>query len=234
MKTQKVTLKTEDAGSMNCYCSMPQGKGQFPGMIVLQEAFGVNSHIRNVADRLAKEGFATIAPQLFHRTAEPDAEFPYTDFNLIMPHFQGITPDGLTADLKASYQWLQAQGDIKIDKIGSIGFCLGGRVSFLANMVLPLAAAVSYYGGQAHSIASRASEIHGPHLFFWGGLDKHILPEHVETVINEMKKAGKTYINVIISYADHAFNCDDRPNYNKDASIEAWAMAMAFLKNKLG
>ncbi|HSY76328.1 MAG TPA: dienelactone hydrolase family protein, partial [Bacteroidia bacterium] len=95
MSTQKVLLKVNDGTTMQAYVSMPEGKGPFPGVIVLQEAFGVNGHIRNVTDRVAKEGYVAIAPELFHRTAEVGLEIAYnTDFSLIMPHFQAMTPEG--------------------------------------------------------------------------------------------------------------------------------------------
>ncbi|HTB07351.1 MAG TPA: dienelactone hydrolase family protein [Bacteroidia bacterium] len=234
MSTQTVTLKVSDGTSMNAYVSTPEGKGPFPGMLVLQEAFGVNGHIRNVADRIAKEGYVAIAPELFHRSAKPGEEFAYNDFAPIMPHFQAMSVEGMSADVKACYDWLQQQANVKHGKIGSIGFCLGGRVSFLANATVPLSAAVSFYGGRTESIADKAIDLHGPQLFFWGGLDKHILQEHIDAVINAVKKANKPYTNVVISYADHAFHCDERPSYNKQAASEAWAMSMAFLKNNLG
>jgi carboxymethylenebutenolidase len=189
--------------------------------------------MRHVTDRIAKEGYVAIAPQLFHRTAG-NAEFGYGDFSMVMPHFQAITEEGLSTDIKACYDWLKGQAEVVHDKLGTIGFCLGGRVSFLANTILPFSACVSYYGGGLHTIADKAVDVKAPQLFFWGGLDKHILPEHVETVVNAMQKAEKPYINVVISYADHAFSCDDRPNYNADAAAEAWAMSMVFFKNKLG
>ena len=233
MKTERVNLKVSDGTTVQAYVSMPDGNGKFPGLVVLQEAFGVNSHMRNVCDRLAKEGYVVIAPELFHRTAPAGFEGSYTDFASLAPHFQGITAEGLSTDMKASYDWLQQQSNVNHAKIGSIGFCLGGRASFLANVTLPLSAAVSYYGGGTDAIADKASELHGPHLFFWGGLDKHITPEKVDTVINAVKKAGKPHINVVISYADHAFNCDERPSYNKQAAAEAWAMTLAFFKNHL-
>jgi carboxymethylenebutenolidase len=233
MNTKKISLKVSDGSEMGAYISIPEGKGPFPGVIVFQEAFGVNPHMRRVTDQIAKEGYVAICPALFHRTAG-DSEFPYGDFSLIMPHFQGITPEGLSADIKACYDWLKEQPEVVHDKLGTIGFCLGGRVSFLANAILPFSACISYYGGSTHLLADKAADMHAPHLFFWGGLDKHILPEHVETVISAMKKAEKPFINVVISYADHAFNCDDRPAYNAEASKEAWAMSMAFFKNKLG
>ncbi len=234
MNTKKISLKVSDGTEMGVYVSIPEGKGPFPGVIVFQEAFGVNPHIRSVADRIAKEGYVAIAPELFHRTAEAGAEFSYGDFTPIMPHFQGITPEGLSNDVTACYDWLKNQPEVIHDKLGTIGFCLGGRVSFLANTILPFSACISYYGGSTHLMADRAATMQAPHLFFWGGLDKHILPEHVETVINAVKKAEKPFINVVISYADHAFNCNDRPNYNPEAASEAWAMSMAFFKNKLG
>jgi len=234
MKTSKTILKVSDGTSMQVYTSAPDGTGKFPAVIVLQEAFGVNGHIRGIADRIAKEGYVTIAPELFHRTAPIGFESGYTDFEVLKPHFQGITVEGLTADLKACYDWTQQQANVNNAKVGSIGFCLGGRVSFLANMVLPLSAAVSYYGGGSGALADRANELHGAQLFFWGGLDKHIPQEQIDTVIAALKKADKPYANVVISYADHAFNCDERPSYNKKAATEAWAMSLAFLKNNLG
>ncbi len=233
MSTKKVSLKVSDGSEMEAYVSMPEGKGPFPGIIVFQEAYGVNHHMRNVTDRIAKEGYVAIAPPLFHRTAG-NAEFAYGDFNVVMPHFQAITNEGLSQDIKACYDWLKVQTEVAHDKLGTIGFCLGGRVSFIANAILPFSACVSYYGGGLHTIADMALKLHAPQLFFWGGLDKHILPEHVETVVNAVKAAEKPYVNVVISYADHAFSCDDRPNYNADAAAEAWAMSMAFFKNKLG
>lgn len=233
MNTKKVSLKVSDGSEMEAYVSMPEGKGPFPGIIVFQEAFGINQHMRNVTDRLAKEGYAAIAPQLFHRTAG-DAEFGYGDFSVVMPHFQALTLEGLSSDISACYHWLKEQPEVMHDKLGTIGFCLGGRISFLANTLHPFSACISYYGGSLHTIADMASKAHAPQLFFWGGLDKHISPEHVETVVNAMKKAEKPYVNVVFSYADHAFNCEDRPNYNPDASKEAWGMSMAFLRNKLG
>jgi len=170
---------------------------------------------------------------LFHRTAQPGLEITYGDMASVTPHMQGTSPEGMIADMRAAYNWLQQQDNVKHDKAGAIGFCMGGRAAFLANTVLPLSAAISFYGGRTDALADRASELHAPHLFFWGGLDKHITPEQVDAVINAVKKANKPYTNVVISYADHAFNCDDRPNYNPQAASEAWAMSMAFFKNRL-
>ncbi|GAB3857356.1 dienelactone hydrolase family protein [Hymenobacter terrigena] len=229
-----VTLPVADGTEMRAYTAFPSNTGPVPGIILLQEAFGVNHHIRSVADRLAAAGYAVVAPELFHRTAAPGLEVAYTDFASAAPHFQGITVEGLTADLQAAHAWLTAQALVQADKIGSIGFCLGGRVSFLANAVLPLAAGVSYYGGGTQILKDRASALHATHLFFWGGLDTHIKKEYIEEVTEALDAAQKPYINTVISYADHGFNCDERPSYHPEAAKEAWALTLAFFAEKLG
>jgi carboxymethylenebutenolidase len=226
-----VTLPVSDGSSMQAFVALPEGKGPFAGLLLFQEAYGINGHIRRVASRLASEGFVVIAPELFHRTAPPGWESPYGDFSAVAPHFQAITLEGLSADCKAAHAWLSGQVDFK--RIGSIGFCLGGRVSFIANAVLPLAVGVSYYGGYLDQVAHLAPQLSGPHLFAWGGLDKHIPHAVRDTVTSACEAAGKSYASVLFSYADHAFNCDDRPNFNADASREAWALSMAFLRNRL-
>src|ERR1700679_1959654 len=123
MSNKKVTLKVNDGSSMQCYISMPEGKGPFPAIMVIQEAFGVNSHIRNVSDRITNEGYVVISPELFHRTAPIGFEGSYTDFAALQPHFQGITVEGLSADVKACYEWLQNEPSVIKSKIGCIGYC---------------------------------------------------------------------------------------------------------------
>ncbi len=234
MTTTTITLPVKDANDMNAFVVTPDGSGPFPAVIVFQEAIGVNEHIRDVAGRVAALGYIAIAPELFHRTASPGFESGYNDFSLVMPHFQAITVETLINDSRACYDWLQAQDNVIGDKIGCIGFCLGGRAAFVANSALPLAVSVAYYGGGTHMVAHLAAKLHGPQMFFWGGKDTHILPEHVATVVDAVNLAGKDYINVVISYAPHAFYCDARPAYHPEAAREAWGMTVAFLKNKLG
>ncbi|MCC9168702.1 dienelactone hydrolase family protein [Pontibacter harenae] len=227
-----ISLQSADGTDMEAYVAMPEAEGSYPGILLLQEAFGVNNHIRDVAERIAREGYVVIAPDLFHRTAKR-IELPYDDFAAAMPHYQAIIKEGLSADLQASYDWLQQQPNVVHEKVGSIGFCLGGRVSFLANAVLPLSAAVSYYGGGIPSLLDEATNLHATHLFFWGGQDKHIPQEQITSIISAVRAAGKQYINVEISYADHGFHCDERGSYSPDAAKEAWAMTLAFFQNKL-
>lgn len=232
MKPGYITLKIAETASMDAYTARPEQEGIFPGIILLQEAYGVNAYMRGVADRLAKEGYVVIVPELYHRTA-PGLEAGYQDFGAVMPYLQALTIEGLSADLQAAYDWLQGQKDVHKEKIGSVGFCMGGRVSFLANAVLPLSAAVSYYGGGIATMKEKARDLRAPHLFFWGGADRHIPPEQVETIVQALREAGKIFTNVVISQAGHAFHCDERDSYEPKAARQAWAMTLAFLDDYL-
>ncbi|MGZ4815838.1 MAG: dienelactone hydrolase family protein [Terriglobales bacterium] len=228
----KVTLKISDGSKMDCYVArLRDGDAQRPGLIVLQEAFGVNEHIRDVTERFGRQGFVAIAPELYHRTA-PGIEIPYTDFAAAMPHIKALTRERIDADLRATFEWLQAQPFVKADEISCVGFCMGGRVAFAANTILPLKTAVSYYAtGLSEGSLDRVASLHGPHLFYWGGKDKHIPPEQRATVINALKERGKTYVNVEFSDADHGFFCDVRPAYNPTAARQSWALTLEFLRS---
>jgi carboxymethylenebutenolidase len=226
---QKITLAVSDGTSMSAYVARPEEQGKFPGMLVLQEAFGVNGHIRDVTDRIAREGYVAIAPELFHRTG-PGFEGTYDNFPAVMPHMQGLTEDGQAADLRVAYDWLQANSRVSADRIASIGFCMGGRASFLADATLPLQASISFYGGGiAQTLLPRAASLHAPILFFWGGLDKHIGPELRRAVEDALTTAGKPFVNVTVSYADHGFFCDARASYNPVAAGLAWKLTLGFL-----
>jgi carboxymethylenebutenolidase len=229
--TQKVTLPVSDGSAMDAHVARPGDSTQHPGIIVLQEAFGVNSHIRTVAERFAREGYVAIAPELFHRTA-PGFEGDYTNFPAVMPHMRAMTTEGAEADLHAAFEWLQAQKTVQQDHVCSVGYCMGGRISFLANATLPLRAAASYYGGGiAPALLDRAPRLHGPMLFFWGGLDKHIPLEQRNAVVDAVRSANKSYANVEFSDADHGFNCDERSSYQPRAARQAWALLLEFLRS---
>ena len=229
--TDKHTLAVADGSSMQAFVARPEEKGSFPGMLVFQEAFGVNAHIRDVTQRIAREGYVAIAPELFHRSAAPGLEVRYDDFPSAMPHMKALTEQGLSDDVRATYEWLRDSTHVVPDRIGSIGFCMGGRVSFLANATIELRAAISFYGGGiAPALLPHAANLHAPMVFFWGGLDKHIPQDQIRSVIDAVKAASKPFINVEISDADHGFFCDARPSYNPVAAKEAWSLVTSFLE----
>lgn len=238
IQTQTVTLSVSDGTAMPAYVARPAASsgtsGPRPGLLVFQEAFGVNAHIRDVTERFARAGYTAIAPALFHRT-DPDFEGSYTDFAPVMPHMGALTDDGQTADIQAAYQWLTTQGGASA--VAATGYCMGGRASFLANLLLPLKASVSYYGGgiapggppMFPGLTDRAADLHAPILLFWGGKDEHIGMNAVRTTEDALAAAGKPYEQVVFSMADHGFFCDVRASYNPEAARQAWALTLEFL-----
>jgi carboxymethylenebutenolidase len=232
-KTEFVTLSVNDGSSMRAYVAHPEGKPR-AGLLVFQEAFGVNAHIRDVTERFAREGYLAISPELFHRTA-PGLEGTYDNFGAVMPHMQALTEAGLAADIGAAYQWLK-NGEAKDLSVGATGYCLGGRTSIQAALTVPLDCAVSYYGGgiapspMFPNLLDRLKHLKCPTLYFWGGLDAHIGRDAVQAVDTALAEAKKDYVNVVISNADHGFFCDARASYNPVAAQEAWSLTLEFLK----
>jgi len=235
ISTHLADLNVNDRTRMRAYVARPTQDGRHPGLIVNQEAFGVNAHIRDVTERFARQGYFAIAPELFHRTAVPGFEGRYDDFSGVSGHVRALTTEGLESDMNAAFDWLRANGVHAPAPIAAVGFCMGGRVSFLAATILPLACGISFYGGgiapnpQGPGLLDRAVRVHAPMLFFWGGRDKHIGPDQVRAVVDAMRAAGKNFVNVEMSDADHAFFCDARPSFHAVAAAESWALSLAFL-----
>jgi carboxymethylenebutenolidase len=233
---EKVDLAVSDGTRMAAYVARPEQAGPHPGLLVFQEAFGVNRHIRNVSERFAAEGYVVIAPELFHRTAPPGFSASYTDFPAAKPHLHAVTTETAEADIRSAHEWLHSNAHARPNEISSVGFCLGGRISFLANSlansVVPLRAAVSFYGGGiAPGLLDRASKLQAPSLLIWGGLDKHITPEHRKAVTEALSAQRKVYVNVEFSRADHGFFCDERASYEPRSARQAWALTLEFLRS---
>jgi carboxymethylenebutenolidase len=235
ISTEWVNLQVSDGTTMRGYVAWPTGVRASACMIVFQEAFGVNAHIRDVTERFAGAGYIAIAPELYHRTAGPGFETGYTGFpQSVTPHFQSLKDDQLAADIQAAYDHVKKTGDGL--PIAAVGYCVGGRITTLASMTVPLMCAIAYYGGGVASggmfpaLTPRFSEIKSPMLFFWGGQDAHIGPAAVREVEDAAKSNSKSATTVIFSYADHGFFCDARASYNKQAARQAWALTLEFLE----
>jgi carboxymethylenebutenolidase len=235
--SEYVALNLNDNSTMQAWTARPTAAGEYPGLLVLQEAFGVNAHIRDITERFAHEGFVAIAPELFHRTA-PGFEGRYDDFSSTMPHLRALKDSDMEADLCAAHDWLLGNS-VKEKQISAIGYCMGGRAAFLAALTLPLAFGVSYYGGGIAPSATnpgllaRVNDLRAPMLFFWAGLDKSITPEHTLAVATALRAAQKPFVTVEISDANHGFFCDERPAYNASAAALAWPLTLAFLRTHL-
>lgn len=220
---QHVKLTTTDAHTLGGYRADPAGtpKG---GMIVIQEIFGVNHHIRAVCDRLAALGYAAIAPAVFDRFVR-DFECGYTPDEIAhaRSYLGNLNWDKMVLDMTAAKDELKGVGPI-----GVIGFCMGGTAAFLAATRIPgIAAAVSYYGGQIGKFADETPKC--PLQMHFGEKDEGIPLTTVEEIKRKQPQA-ETYI---YEGAPHGFNCDERASYRKDAAELAWKRTQDFLAKNL-
>ncbi len=231
MTSEFINLSVSDRTEMRAYVARPEGK-PLAGLLVFQEIFGINSHIRDVTERFGRAGYLAIAPELFHRTG-PGFESGYTDMGHGFGHMQKLTDTGLEADIRAAHKWLADAGETRIC---STGYCMGGRVSTLAALTVPLACAASYYGGGIApsqfnpGLLDRLKDLKAPMLYFWGGLDSHIPQESVRKVTAALRDAKKNFTNVEFSFADHGFFCDQRASYSAEAAALAWPLTLAFFQ----
>jgi len=227
------TIDVADGTQMRVFVAHPPSSAtKVPGVLVLQEAFGVNAHIRDVTQRIAKLGYVAAAPELYHRTAQ-GFEGSYEDFATVQPHMQAMTQQGLEADLRATYHLLVSDPQVDDTRVGAVGYCMGGRAAFVANAVLPLKAAISYYGGGIAKQLDLVKDQHGPILLFWGGQDKHIGRDQQIIIADALRAAGKEFSDMEFSDADHGFFCDARKSYNPAAARESWALLVEFFKEHL-
>lgn len=232
---EHVTVPVEDGTELDLYIARPgDDHDRHAGVIVLQEIWGVNAHIRDVTDRFARLGYTAVAPDVFHRTAR-NFEAPYTDMTGLA-HAKAMTAEGARADLAAAHAWVHDALAVSTDTPGvaAVGFCMGGRLAWVANATLPLSCAVSFYGG---GIASAHLELaaaqRAPVLLLWGGKDKHITRDNRRAIADALDAAGKRFTEVNVGHADHGFFCDQRPSYDAEAAREAWGLVTAFLTSNL-
>ena len=229
-RSEYVELAVADGSTMRAWYTRPEQQEGRPGLMVFQEAFGVNAHIRAVADRFAEAGYEVIAPELYHRSA-PEFEGKYEDTAAGIALARQLKPEELEHDVRATYDFLRQTAG---DRIACVGYCMGGRVSFLANVTVPVKAAVSYYGGGlADSYWLAPWSAQRPMLFFWGEQDQHIPSEQRQKVAEGMRESGHQSVQVTFSDAGHAFFNDQRPSYNAAAAKLAWEVTLSFFEQNL-
>lgn len=227
------------AGPMRFYEARPAGPVR-GGVIVVQEAFGVNDHIEDVTRRVAAAGYQAVAPDMFHRSG-PEAIVPYGEFEKVLEHFVALgDDDAILADIDAALSHLRAEGHHD-SNIGIVGFCFGGRVTFLTAVRRAIGAAVGFYGGgivnarfpQFPALVGEAGHMQTPWLGLFGDQDGSIPVDDVETLRAELEHAPVD--TDVIRYADagHGFHCDQRPDYRADDAADAWNRALSWFEQHL-
>jgi len=220
------------AGAMPAFLARPDGSGAAPAVVVIQEAFGLNGHIKDVAGRLAAEGYVALAPDMFWRGGKGRVA-GYDQLPQALQLMGELRDDTVVADVGSAIAYLQQQAFVRADRIGITGFCMGGRVSYLAACELPgkLRASAPFYGGGIPIHLTPKLTI--PVLAFFGGDDAFIPPDQIEALKAEAKKDGKSVEVVVYPKAPHGFFCNERDSYRPDAAKDAWARTKTFLKAHL-
>lgn len=215
MASSDITLTAADGFQCSAYVSEPAGmpKG---AIVVLQEIFGVNSHIRSVADGYAKAGYLAVAPSTFDR-AEPGVQLGYTPEDMgrgvkLKSAVEALPSPGVLQDIQAAVDYAAKAG-----KVGIVGYCWGGLlVRRSAEKVSGLSAAVAYYGGGVTAGSEPTRRPAVPTLAHFGDKDAHISVDSVKAF-----EKAQPEVEVHLYAADHGFNCDQRGSYNAGAAATA-------------
>jgi carboxymethylenebutenolidase len=224
---------------MPCHLARPASGGPYPSLIVVMEAFGLNNNIKNITERFAAEGFVALSPNLFFRN--PDNVAPYSDLPKALRLMGSLNDDQVVADMTAAINHLKTMKEVK-PKFGTVGFCMGGRISFLtACRNNDVKATAPYYGGGmvsapkpgAKAPIDHAENLQASVLAFFGGKDAFIPLSDVDKFRDALKKSGKQADVVLYPDADHGFMCEERPSFHPTHSKEAWAKTIAFFKQHL-
>jgi carboxymethylenebutenolidase len=217
-----VALKAKDGVEISAYVAKPTGKAR-GGVVVLQEIFGVNSHIRSIADLYASHGYLAVAPALFDRT-EHNVEIGYSaeEAQRGMGLVSQIKREKSLLDIAAAIDFAKQGG-----KVGLVGFCWGGTLAYASACQLSgLSAVVGYYGGGI--VAMKAETPQVPTILHFGELDQHIPMSGVNEI-----KAAQPKVPTYVYHADHGFNCDQRGSYDKPSADLARTRTLEFFASHL-
>ena len=216
---------------MGGYLARPKDATPRPGVIVYMEIFGVNAHIRDVTERVAREGYVALAPDFFHRTV-PGVDAGYDDkgMEIGMKLLASLDADQMIADARAAVATLRAQQGCT-GKLGAMGFCIGGHMTYLTACETDVAAAACFYGGGIAAPKgpggkpapiARTPKITGKLVCLFGGKDAMIPAPQVDAIRKALADAEKRHEVVVYPDADHGFFCDQRATYHEASAKDAW------------
>ncbi len=239
MPASWVDINVADGSAMEGYLTQPEGDGSHPAVVVIQEIWGVNSHIQAVTDRLPSQGYVGLAPAMFHRQGRMIAGL-HEEFQTAIGMMQQCTDADILADVNAAVNYLRSQS-FSNGKIGIVGFCFGGRVAYLsACNISDLSASVVFYGGNigaalgdGQTPLEQTGSINCPVLGLFGEEDANPTPDFVNEIDAEMTRLGKAHQFHQYAGAGHGFHCETRGSYRPEAAQDAWGKAMAWFDQNL-
>lgn len=223
-----LTIQTAD-GPMDAYLARASARG--PGVVVVQEAYGVNEHVIDVCDRFAQAGYTALAPEIYHRRSRR-LVVPYDTPAPAMAELGFLTNDGLETDLAAALSCLRGEDGVDPARVGLVGFCIGGFAAFLGACRLDPAATVSFYGGgivharggmKLEPVLDEADAIDTPLLALFGSADTSIPPADVAAIRARLGVGCEVHV---YDGAKHAFFNDRRANYDPVAAADAWTRTL--------
>ncbi|CDG85355.1 dienelactone hydrolase family protein [Janthinobacterium agaricidamnosum] len=218
-------------GTFGAYLSLPRG-GKGPGIVLIQEIFGVNAHIRSVADQYAADGYVVLVPDLFWRSG-PRIELDYEEagWKRAVELMQATDNPNVLADLDATVKTLRALPGVE-GKIASIGYCFGGRLSYQVAAQGWVDTAIAYYGGGIQNKLDLADQIKVPLLMHFGGQDSHIPNDAVQKIAERFEDHPEVEIHIYPG-AEHGFNCSHRASYQQRAAAQSHGNSLLFLAENL-
>ena len=214
-------------GSVPGHISKPLGIGPWPGLIVIQEWWGLTEHIMSVADRFSSAGYFTFAPDLYHGEIAP-----FGDSEKATALVQKYGPTGL-ADLQNVFDTFTKNTDCS-GKVGSVGFCFGGRMSLALGISRPVDAVCTFYGGGMQQLFDQLGSLKAPVLGLFGDSDKSIPVGTIDEFDKLLGKIGVPHEVIVYPNSGHAFFRDNDPNsYRPEAAKDAWERVTKFLAKNL-
>lgn len=230
----EVAISTTD-GQMPAFLAKPAEGDRLPAILLLMEAFGLTSHIREIAIRLANEGYVVLTPDLYYREL-PHNKFGYDEVEQAMAMMWNLDfGQPMEADIGAALNYLKSCSQVHPDRIGVTGFCLGGGLTFFTACKFSgaIAAAAPFYGMVLDEWVDAIPNITVPMYLFFGGIDPFIPLERIHQIESRFEELGKEYTLKIYPEADHGFFCPERSSYNRVATEDSWKKLTQFLQKYL-
>ena len=236
-----VKVQNQDL-EIDAYLAKPEAAGVYPAVIVIQEIFGVNEHIRDITEKIAKEGYIAIAPAIYQRQA-PGFEVGYGDEDVKLGREYKVKTQAkeLISDIQATIDYLFAMPEVKQEGVGTIGFCFGGHVVYLAAILERVKATASFYGaqiatwcpGEEEASIAYTKDIKGTIYSFFSMEDPLIPNEQTELIEKRLQQHNISHQIFRYENATHGFMCDRRQSYNQAAAKDAWIKVLDLFSQKL-
>ena len=227
VRTRNIDLKVNGDGAY-AFIAEPDDNARHPGMVLIQEWWGIEPHIRDLAQKLAADGFVVAVPDLYHGKIVTE---PNEAEKMVMMIAGNI--DKAAREIKGALDTVKAMPNVEPKKLGLIGFCVGGLMTYVVASRYPdLGAVVPFYGGGYDPTPGEVAKVNAPVLAIYGRKDRSIPPEQVQKIERMFKAAGKDF-TVKVYDAGHAFINPSHGDGNEKAAAEAWPLAVNFLKEKL-